>query len=136
MGWLNYRNLWFATAAFVAGACTGPASQGRSGESCFRDAECRPGLVCVAQSCSDDLTEIESIGAGPVDEPALVDGGSEAGDSSLADSGSEAGLPDTGAGGSGGAGAGGAAGANAGDASAAGSNNGGSPPVDSGTDGG
>jgi hypothetical protein len=38
--------------------CGGPAKEGGQGAECFRADECAPGLVCIDQACTGDLTSV------------------------------------------------------------------------------
>ncbi len=58
-------------AIAVSGACGGPQDHGSKGVTCFRDDDCKPGLICVAPEgsakrvCSDDPTPLISNVDGP-----------------------------------------------------------------------
>jgi hypothetical protein len=50
--------------------CGGPSEAGGQGAECFRAEECAPGLVCIEQHCTSDLTDINirpEGGIGPAD---------------------------------------------------------------------
>ena len=72
---------WRATLSLVALAvsCGGPQELGGSGTKCFRDDDCKSGLICVAPTaadarrvCSNDPTPIISM----VEMPEIATGGS------------------------------------------------------------
>jgi hypothetical protein len=53
-------------------ACAGKQSGGEMGEDCYRDEDCKVGLVCVAsppnsddRKCSNDVTSLASSVEGP-----------------------------------------------------------------------
>jgi len=51
-------------AVLVVAACGGKQDPGNEGDDCYRDADCKPGLVCVpageTRKCSSDTTGLES----------------------------------------------------------------------------
>ncbi len=57
----------------VAAACGGPQEPGEEGESCYRDADCAAGLVCVpfpdGRVCSKDISGLISQVEGPPPPP-------------------------------------------------------------------
>jgi hypothetical protein len=65
----------------AAVACAGEKEPGGEGEDCYRDSDCRPGLVCVAEAaggarrCSSDVSGLVSSVEGP---PAPEDAGAPA----------------------------------------------------------
>lgn len=65
-------------AAWVAlAACGGSQEDGAAGSDCYRDADCKAGLVCVANAagarvCSNDTTPLVSQVAGPPAPPEEV----------------------------------------------------------------
>lgn len=70
------RRRWGASrllglVALASGACGGPQDHGTKGVTCFRDDDCKPGLICVAPEgakkrvCSDDPTPLISNVDGP-----------------------------------------------------------------------
>jgi hypothetical protein len=50
-------------------ACGGPQEPGAAGDECYRDADCKAGLVCVPdgsrRSCSNDVSGLVSMVEGP-----------------------------------------------------------------------
>lgn len=58
-------------AAFLYGACGGPQEPGGAGDDCYRDADCKSGLVCVQipnenrRSCSNDVSSLVDMVEGP-----------------------------------------------------------------------
>ena len=58
-------------AALLYGACGGPQEPGGVGDECYRDADCKSGLVCVrapngaARSCSNDVSSLVGMVEGP-----------------------------------------------------------------------
>ena len=68
---------WVGTtlAALVYGACGGPQEPGSAGDDCYRDADCKSGLVCVRapngnqRQCSNDVSSL----VGMVDGPPVVE---------------------------------------------------------------
>lgn len=67
-------------ALLLVGACGGPQDPGKLGATCFRDDDCKAGLICVAPTgetdrvCSDDPTPLISN----VDGPPVIDTGGAA----------------------------------------------------------
>jgi hypothetical protein len=65
------RRLLGLVALAASGACGGPQDHGTKGVTCFRDDDCKPGLICVAPEgakkrvCSDDPTPLISNVDGP-----------------------------------------------------------------------
>jgi hypothetical protein len=64
-------------AAFGALACAGHQEPGGAGTACYRDSDCKSGLICVANAagsrvCSDDVSGLVGSVEGP---PAPEDGG-------------------------------------------------------------
>jgi hypothetical protein len=61
--------LGLAVPLVVAAACGGPQEPGAEGESCYRDADCAAGLVCVGppkqRVCSSDVSGLISQVEGP-----------------------------------------------------------------------
>jgi hypothetical protein len=61
----------------VYGACGGPQEPGGAGDECYRDADCKAGLVCVRATsgsqrhCSNDVSSLVGMVEGPpiVEEP-------------------------------------------------------------------
>ncbi len=56
-------------------ACAGHQDPGGPGEDCYRDSDCRAGLVCVAdtsgaRTCSDDVSGLVGNVEGPPPPPA------------------------------------------------------------------
>jgi hypothetical protein len=51
--------------AMALARCGGPQQGEASGGECFRDADCKEGLVCVAGACSSDVDSLVSIVEGP-----------------------------------------------------------------------
>lgn len=111
----------------AAGACGGPQKLGGAGATCFRDDDCKPGMVCVAPTagdihrvCSSDPTPLISMVEGP---PAMAAAGAATmpgagGDGDVAGTAGGGGTP----GGAGGSAGGGATGGNTTSGSAAGGN--------------
>lgn len=62
-------------AGLVYGACGGPHEPGGAGDECYRDADCKSGLVCVRAAtgnqrhCSNDVSSL----VGMVDGPPVVE---------------------------------------------------------------
>jgi hypothetical protein len=62
---------WVGLGMFALGyaACGGPQEPGGAGDDCYRDADCRSGLVCVPsgnrRSCSNDVSGLVSMVEGP-----------------------------------------------------------------------
>lgn len=59
-------------------ACGGPQEPGAAGDECYRDADCKAGLVCVPdgsrRSCSNDVSGLVSRVEGPpIMMPPVVD---------------------------------------------------------------
>lgn len=107
-------------ALLLVGACGGPQDPGKLGATCFRDDDCKAGLICVAPTgetdrvCSDDPTPLISNVEGP---PVIDTGGAAAGGGAPAVAGG--GMAPV-------AGTGGVAGSSSAGSSSAGSANGGS----------
>ena len=59
------RAVPLAIVALAAGACGGPQTPGSAGDTCYRAADCALGLVCIENSCSNDLKRIVSQARGP-----------------------------------------------------------------------
>jgi hypothetical protein len=58
----------------LGAACGGKQEPGEAGDDCYRDADCKPGLICApagdARQCSNDLTGLESTVEGaPMEMP-------------------------------------------------------------------
>ena len=49
----------------LAAGCGGPQQGEASGGECFRDADCKEGLVCVDGECSNDVDSLVSVVEGP-----------------------------------------------------------------------
>jgi len=49
----------------LAAGCGGPQQGEASGGECFRDADCKEGLVCVEGECSNDVDSLVSMVEGP-----------------------------------------------------------------------
>ena len=71
MGSTARRGRWglAAVAAALLG-CAGKQDPAGIGKDCYRDEDCKPGLVCVANAannrvCSNDVTGLASEVAGP-----------------------------------------------------------------------
>lgn len=69
----------------LALACGGPQEPAGEGESCYRDADCAPGLVCVPgankdRTCSDDIggliSQVERPEPPPEPDAGAMDDGS------------------------------------------------------------
>jgi hypothetical protein len=62
---------WVALCLTTLGyaACGGPQEPGAAGDECYRDADCKAGLVCVPagsrRSCSNDVSGLVSMVEGP-----------------------------------------------------------------------
>lgn len=61
-------------ALFSLLGCGGPQEPGAEGESCYRDADCAPGLACVGDTsdgrkCSRDVSGLVSQVEGPPPPP-------------------------------------------------------------------
>jgi len=91
--------IWIAAAAPAVAwpwACGGPQELGSDGAVCYRDDDCRPGLVCAAppgsadRRCTSDVSGLISMVPGP--EPVPADSGP-----------AQAGAPSSGGGGAPGA---------------------------------
>lgn len=70
----RYR-LW-ASLGLVLLACGGEQEPAGEGADCYRDSDCKPGLVCVpsgeTRTCSSDTTGLEStVEAPPMPEPPM-----------------------------------------------------------------
>jgi hypothetical protein len=68
----GYR--WWLSLVVAVCACGGEQEPAGEGADCYRDADCKPGLVCVpagdARQCSSDTTGLEStVEAPPMPEP-------------------------------------------------------------------
>jgi hypothetical protein len=65
--------LGLAVPLVVAVACGGPQEPAEEGESCYRDADCAAGLVCVpfpdGRVCSKDIRGLISMVEGPPPPP-------------------------------------------------------------------
>ena len=64
-GFMRAASLGLAGFALWAAGCGGPQEPAEEGADCFRDADCKPGLVCVpnssgARTCSDDISGLVS----------------------------------------------------------------------------
>ena len=83
------RGAWLLVAALAA-ACAGSKEPGVAGEDCYRDEDCKSGLVCVADAngvrvCSNDVTGLASTVEGPppaedagtMDDAAVAAGGAQ-----------------------------------------------------------
>jgi hypothetical protein len=76
---------------FVALGCAGSKDPGAMGEDCYRDEDCKSGLVCVANMngvrvCSNDVTGLASSVEGP---PAPEDAGVPVDDAAMAAGGAQ-----------------------------------------------
>jgi hypothetical protein len=74
---LSSRVAWVLGATLVGLGCAGSKEPGGPGEDCYRDEDCKSGLVCVANMnkvrvCSNDVTSLVSMRPGP---PAPEDAG-------------------------------------------------------------
>jgi hypothetical protein len=74
---LTARAAWVVGASLIALGCAGSKEPGGPGEDCYRDEDCKSGLVCVANMsgvrvCSNDVTSLVSMRPGP---PAPEDAG-------------------------------------------------------------
>jgi hypothetical protein len=74
---LTARAAWVLGATLVGLGCAGSKEPGGPGEDCYRDEDCKSGLVCVANMnnvrvCSSDVTSLVSMRPGP---PAPEDAG-------------------------------------------------------------
>jgi hypothetical protein len=56
--------LGFSTCLLLGVGCGGKQEPGEAGDDCYRDADCKPGLICApvgeSRQCSSDLTGLES----------------------------------------------------------------------------
>ena len=70
--------------AFGYAACGGPQEPGSAGDECYRDADCKSGLVCVPdgsrRACSNDVSGLVSMVEGPpvVEMPTDMDAAMDA----------------------------------------------------------
>src|SRR5690606_25201470 len=109
---------WPALLVFaVSIGCGGPQKGEGSGGECFRDADCKEGLVCVDGECSSNVDSLVSVVEGPGSATMTAAGGA-GGATATADTASTSGGM-MGAGGSGAMGAGGNGAVGAGGAMAA-----------------
>lgn len=72
-----WRGRVLALCGVLTSACGGPQKGADEGGDCFRDADCREGLVCIEGSCSNDLDRLVSMVEGP-----NVDGAGASGNAS------------------------------------------------------
>jgi hypothetical protein len=71
---MGAEKLWLLTLGTLLASCDPPPLAGRGGE-CNSLSDCKPGLVCIEDKCSDDLSGI----AGEVPVFAAADGGVDGG---------------------------------------------------------
>jgi len=65
-----WRAAWLIAMSVGLGACAGKQDPAGAGEDCYRDQDCKSGLVCVANAagsrvCSADVTSLKSTVDGP-----------------------------------------------------------------------
>ena len=53
---MRVRALRTAIVIVAGVACGGPQELGARGDSCFRTADCREGLVCIENACTNDIS--------------------------------------------------------------------------------
>lgn len=73
------RSLWigvvlFGAAGGLVAGCAGKQDAAGAGQACYRDEDCKAGLVCVADSggnrvCSNDVSSLASTVDGPPPPP-------------------------------------------------------------------
>ena len=82
-GWMRAATrAGFAVVVVLAAfGCGGPQEPAEEGEDCYRDADCKLGLVCVPQgssrTCSDEIGGLVSqvVGPPPPPDAGTADGG-------------------------------------------------------------
>ena len=67
---LAWRAVWLLATSFAVGACAGKQDAAGAGQDCYRDQDCKSGLVCVANTagnrvCSSDVNSLKSTVEGP-----------------------------------------------------------------------
>jgi hypothetical protein len=85
-------------AGFASVGCAGPQEPGAAGTTCYRDSDCKAGLICVANMagsrvCSDDVSGLVGQVEGP---PAPEDAGAVVDDAAAPVDPYDGGDPDAG----------------------------------------